>query len=256
MKNATECAKQLSALLKKITADVTVNQPAGDDPIAILVHSFLVWETSQAKAEPAYKAIVDSVVDFNELRVCMPQEILEMIGQRYTRGLDRCQRLRAVLRDIYMREHAVSLDRLKSQNKREVRKFLDSLSGMVPYVAARVMLLGFGGHAIPVDDQLRIQLIEAGCADVSAENSELASWLERQIKAADGVQAHYALQAWAEENAGKPTSTRKPAKKRTVKKKSTTRKVASDSSQSSGQSGAKKKKTTKARTKKKASKAS
>lgn len=247
MKNASQCAKRLSTLLKKI-ADAPVEQPeASQDPIEVLVYSFLLWESTQSKAAAAYKSIVESVVDFNDLRVCMPQEILEIIGPRYPRGLDRCQRIRAVLRDVYCREHAVNLDRLGSKNKRDVRKYLDSLEGIVPYVASRVMLIAFGAHAMPVDDQLRTQLIEAGAADTSAENAELSTWLERQIKASDAVTAHHALQAWVDEQATKPRSTRS----RAAGKKTTSRKAASSNG------AATKKKTTKkrAKTKKKLSKA-
>lgn len=215
MKNATQCAKRLSALLKKLPAVDAVEGPNGDDPITTVVFSFLLWESTTVKASAAYKSIFENVVDFNDLRVCMPQEIMELIGARYPRSLDRCQRLRAVLRDIYSREHCVSLDRVKNMGKRDARKYIESLEGIVPYVSARIMLLAFQTHAVPVDDQLRTNLIEAGAADTSAENAELSSWLERQIKATDGVAAHMALQAWVDDRFSKAAA---PAPVRTAKK--------------------------------------
>jgi endonuclease III len=222
VKNATQCAKRLTALVKKLDTSVTPEYPDSEDPIAVLIMSFLLWESTSAKALSAYQSISESVVDFNDLRVCMAHETMEIIGQRYPRSLDRCQRLRAVLRDIYAREHTVSLERLHALGKREVRKYLDSLEGIVPYVAARVMLLSFQTHAVPVDDQLRTQLIEAGAADTSTENDELAAWLERQIKASESVQVHHALQHWLDELASKPSKT---AKRTSKKKKTTTKKT-------------------------------
>lgn len=233
MKNATQCAKRLAALLKKLDTNQQSQLPDNDDPIAVLVQSFLMWEASTAKAIGAYENICSSVVDFNDLRVCMAHETVDIIGPRYPRALDRCQRLRAVLRDIYSREHAVNLDSLASMGKRDVRKYLESLEGMVPYVSARVLLLSFQAHAVPVDDQLRTQLIEAGAADTSVENEELATWLERQIKASDGESTHHALQAWIDEVGASPASS---SKKRTKKKKKTSTKSASN-----GRAGSRKK---------------
>lgn len=220
MKNATQCAKKLNALLKKLPDAQTPELPDGDDPIGVLVLSFLMWESTTAKAVAAYKNIIEHVVDHNDLRVCMPQEIVELIGQRYPRALDRSQRLRAVLRDIYSREHTVSLERLDSLGKREVRKYIESLEGIVPYVAARLALLSFQAHAVPVDDQLRTQLIDAGAADTSAENDDLSTWLERQVKASDAVETHHALQAWVDSGASK--SAGRTTKKKTSRKKAAT----------------------------------
>jgi len=201
VKNASLCAKKLNVLLKKIGPVTAPEFPCPSDPIATLVSSMLMWESTTDKAAAAYERLLEQVVDFNDLRVCMPHETLELIGPRYPRALDRCQRLRAVLRNIYLREHAVSLDRLLPAGKREIKKYVDTLEGIVPYAAARVLLLSFGTHVMPVDDQLRIQLIEAEVSDSSMEVPDLSSWMTNQIKAEDAVAAHHSLQAWADEMA-------------------------------------------------------
>ncbi len=198
MKNASVCSKKLSALLKKIGTVPVPEFPTADDPIAVLVMSMLLWESTTEKAMVAYQRLMEQMVDFNDLRVCMPHETLELIGPRYPRALDRCQRLRAVLRNIYLREHAVSLERVATTGKREIKKYIESLEGIVPYAAARVQLLSFDTHAIPVDDQLRIQLIEAEASDVSMENPDLSNWLVSQIMAEEGIEAHYRLQSWVD----------------------------------------------------------
>ena len=160
MKNAPVAAKKLSALLKKIgPSKAPANLPHGDDPIAVLVMSFLMWEATTDKAIAGYSRLFEQVVDFNDLRVSMPHETAEILGPRYPRVLDRCQRLRAVLRNIYLREHAMILNSLKDTGKRDARKYIESLEGIVPYVASRVLVLSFDTHAIPVDYQLRAQLI-------------------------------------------------------------------------------------------------
>ena len=75
-------------------------------------------------------------------------------GDRTVAGLDRFRRLRAVLRNVYLREHAVTLERLADAGKRDAKKYIDSLDGMVPYVAARVLLLCFDVHGVPVSTQV------------------------------------------------------------------------------------------------------
>jgi endonuclease III len=216
MKNAAQCSKKLNALLKKIGKGDPVEMPSPEDPVAVLVMSMLLWESTTDKALAAYARLMEQVVDFNDLRVCMPHETADIIGPRYPRVLDRCQRLRAVLRDLYLREHAVNLERLTGSGKRDAKKYIETLEGIVPYAAARTLLLSFETHAIPVDDQLRIQLIEAEASDSSMEIPELSSWLASQILAEDGIAAHAALQSWVDAI----TDGRKAGPRRTSARKS------------------------------------
>jgi hypothetical protein len=171
-----------------------------------------MWDASTEKALTAYGRLFESIIDFNELRVCMPHETAGYLGTRYPLATERSERLRAILRNIFLREHEVTLDPLHSATKREVKRYLESLEGMVPYIAGRVMLLCFEVHTIPVDELLRQQLIAASAVDETATVGEISSWLGRQIKARDGRQRHYDLQAWVDRTGGK-TSARSRRKK-------------------------------------------
>ena len=215
VKNASVAAKKFSALLKKIGPVAPPAFPSSDDPVGVLVMSMLLWESSTDKALAAYVRLMEQVVDFNDLRVCMPHETVEIIGPRYPRALDRAQRLRAVLRNVYLREHAMKLDRLPSTGKREIKKYIESLEGIVPYAASRVLLLSFDTHALPVDDQLRTHLIEAEVVDASIEIPELSTWLASQVKAGESAATHFALQSWIDDVA----DDRKTPAKKTVAKK-------------------------------------
>jgi endonuclease III len=198
VKDARRSATNFTRLLKKIGKSPATAPAETDDAVTVLVKSFLLWDATTGKATAAYKRLMERVVDFNDLRVSMPHEILECIGPRYPRALERCQRLRAALRHTYKREHAVSLERLGNMGKREVRKYLRSLDGIAPYVADRVMLLCFDTHCIPVDGRLRRALVKAAVCDDAVEVSELGSWLARHVKASDAAAIHQALQAWAD----------------------------------------------------------
>jgi len=206
---------KIPALLKRLrrayALAIDADAASPEDPLLELVRSFLLWEAPRSKAELAMKRVQQAVVDINELRVCFPEEIIAILGERYPRVEERAQRLRAVLNDIYIREHAVSLDKLKSAGKREARQYLDSLDGMPQFVAARVFLLALGGHAVPLDDRMIARLAAEGVLEPGAAVEKAASALERHVKAGEAAELHMLLQAWADDG---PASDRAPGRKK------------------------------------------
>jgi len=215
--NATACAKSLTKLLKSLPVREPNPELENMSAMDVLVESYLMWDANSDKARTGYDKLMAGLVDYNDLRVTLPHEIVEALGVRYPNVEERAQRLRATLRDIYMREHEVSLEPLHEQGKREVKKYLETLDGIPVYVASRTLLLGFDGHAIPVDDQLRDALIDEEAADASADVAELSNWLCRQIKASDALETLLKLQQWIDTG-------RRPKRRRTSSKKKTTRK--------------------------------
>jgi hypothetical protein len=78
---------------------------------------------------------------------------------------------------------------------------------MPVYVTASVMLLSFGGHAMPVDSKLVTLLADEGVVSPDTDPPSVESLLLRQIKAGDGFDAHLVLQAWSD--ASRRTSPKK-----------------------------------------------
>lgn len=218
MKNTSESARNLTKLLKKLPAPVEPEYPDWDDPIAIIVLAFMMAESTTSRAIRAYEKLKSTLVDFNELRVCMPDELAAIIGSTYPLGYERCDHLRSTLRDIFQREHATSLDRLADWNKRDIRQYVETLDGITPYVIGRLLLLGYDAHAVPVDEQLRQKLIAQGVCDEDADLAELTSWLTRQIKADDALDVHLQLQRWVERGSGR----RRAAPRSSAGRKTTT----------------------------------
>lgn len=196
-------AKKLSALLKSLRArygESAADQalegcPAESDPLLWqLVYGFMLWESSATRAVPANKKLHASVVDYNELRVCLPEELAGMIGDRYPRAPERVTRLRSTLNDLYRKEHAVSIAKLVDASKRDARLVLESLEGMPHFVAARLMLLALGGHAFPIDDRIHQALVSEGAAPEDLD--EASSWLERQFRVGEAAPAYALIEAW------------------------------------------------------------
>lgn len=221
--SATKQSDPLSDFLKTLdpgdTDSVTI-VAKDEDPIEELLWSMLLWECSVNKAERALKRIRNAIVDLNELRVCMPEEVVDLLGRGYPLAQERSLALLRSLHDVFNREHSVSLETVKRLPKREARKYLDALDGAPQFVCARVFLIAVGGHAMPLDNQMRSLLVEAGAIDESVDLAQAASLLERRVKASDALATHAALLARSHQGGGaggRSSGASKSSKKRSMK---------------------------------------
>lgn len=215
---APDPARKLKALLKTLGSQgPALHEPAQVFPglergVTELVFAFLLWEASHASAAGAARRLATELVDCNELRVCTPEDVASVLGPRYPRGLERAERLVASLNAVYSKEHEVSLAPVGAMPKREARAALDGLEGMVPFVAARLMLLVYGGHAFPVDERLGAYLAGQGVAP----EGDLAGWMERQCRAGELIEPYLLIERGCEgagSPKGKPSKPKRPAKR-------------------------------------------
>ena len=190
MKSGVANATKLKAVLKKTGIHEPVPaagnpDSAFDDPVAVLIFSFLLWEATTSQAKDAMQKLVDSTVDFNELRVCLPNEIVATIGIRYPRSVERAQRLKTTLHSIYLAQHSVSLEHLADLGKRETKAFIEGLKGIPSFVASRLLQRCYDVHTIPVDDRLVDLLVEHDVLSEPVEADVVCSWISRQVKSKD-----------------------------------------------------------------------
>jgi hypothetical protein len=209
---APDPAKKLGSLLKKLRAaygespsdSAGEGRPETADPLLWqLVYSFLAWESTPIKAASANKRLHAAVVDYNEMRVCLGDELAGIIGDRYPRAFERASRLRSTLNEIYRREHAVTLGSAAALPKREARQYLETLEGMPPYVAARMLLLAMNGHAFPLDDRLHQALKDEDAVPDDLSTQDASGWLERQFRAGEAATAYLLLELWSNDLAAK-----------------------------------------------------
>jgi 3-methyladenine DNA glycosylase/8-oxoguanine DNA glycosylase len=162
------------------------------------------------------------LVDNNDLRVSLPNEIGALIGPDYPQLNVRISRMRETLHEIYIREYDVTLDHLLGKNKKRVRTYLETLPGMTPYVVNQIMLLNFGFHAMPIDDFMLELFKKDQVVDPDAEVEEVCKYLEKVVKAGDSAPLHVAMRAWADVRfravAAASQRTRKTTRKKTTKK--------------------------------------
>lgn len=249
MSKAADPSKILTQLLKTLKSKhgdpaphALPEPPVDADPLLHqLVYSFMLWETTANQALTAHKRLLASVVDYNELRICLPDDIVDMLGDRFALVRERAVRMRAALNDIYEREHALSLEHLQQAGKREARSYLESLEGCPRFVSARVTLLELGGHAAPVDDRLHTLMIKQGLLAEDSTLDDAVNFLERKLRAADGVAPFLLLESWRESAGASPRKrdagalafsraettaalTPRPTARKTTTRKSATRK--------------------------------
>lgn len=199
MKHEPAQIKKLNSLMKRLKTRHKNPEYVQYEPTTQLIMAFLQADASRRKAEQAYDALMEHMVDNNELRVSHTREIVAILGEKYPRVYWRVERMRESLNEVYRREHDIKMVKATAMNKKEQKLYLDTLPGITPYAAACVMLLCFGGHAIPVDDKLSALLAREGAIDEGLAPADVETLLLRQFKAGEqSVEAHLLLQAWSD----------------------------------------------------------
>jgi len=170
-------------------------EPEGIDLVDLFVQSFLLWQAPSSDAVAALKRLKAAFFDWNDLRVSLTSDITDVIGHRYWRTTDRINRMRDAMNGIYRREHKVSLDRLRTLMKKDAVSYMETLPGMIPYVADRVLLVGVDFHSVPLEEFGLQMLVQSGAIPSGMSLSDAASWVTRHVKAEDARTAHRALTA-------------------------------------------------------------
>lgn len=203
MKNATKHAEELRSLFKKLLKEHKPEPREPMDPLKALVRGAMSFDVSDHRADEAMKAIEKEFVDLNELRVATDLEIQELLGQRYPAIERRVAMITQSLNNIFEREHTLNLDRLKTISKRDARAFLRELPDVHPFVEAYVMLYGFDGHAVPLDDQMLEFLRGEEIIDEQTNLEDSQRFVEHHIKHEESHNFFVALRAAAASEGGR-----------------------------------------------------
>ncbi len=210
MKNESSYVRKFASLFKKMPA--APDAPPQRDPVTQMVVAFLQWEATRKQGESAFRRIMESMVDNNDLRVSHAQQIAAIIGENYPRAEERVARMKDAMQEIYVREHAIHPQSIAEKSKKDIRAYFDSLPGMTSYVSACVLLLSYGAHVVPVDQKLANLLKAQSVVDASATVEQIEGFLERYFKSGEALDAHLRLQAWGDESTRRPAKPEKPKK--------------------------------------------
>lgn len=188
-----------SDLLCTATDFVPIRMEPRDPLLHEFVFSLLLWEASLTHAMRGMELIRESLADYNELRVCFPDDLSTIIGTRYPRSSERSERIIAALNGVFQREQSLTLESLQEMPKRDAREYLSTLAGVPPFVAARVTLVGLGGHAFPIDGLLMKYLVKEGVLVGNANHEQHMGRMERAVRAADSQRLYSMIEYWADQ---------------------------------------------------------
>ncbi|MCH2137755.1 MAG: hypothetical protein MK074_01725 [Phycisphaerales bacterium] len=211
MKNAAAYTKKITSVLKGLKKKADMPE-ADTDPIEVLVKSVLMWESTSDKADAMYAKLVAATVDWNDLRVCMPQEIAELAGDKSVEAMERATRLKMSMRSVYLRHHEVTLEPERTGRKREVKSFIEKLEGIPSSAAARLLSVCFDVPTIAVDSQVADLFKAKGALPEDATAEDLSSMLNKQVSPAQVLDTLAKLQAWVDGDHTKLQATRKKAR--------------------------------------------
>ena len=148
-----------------------------NDPLAILLTNYLLWESSPALAEEALARLSRVVVDVNELRVMLEGEVTEAIGDKYPFVEERARRLRATFNDVFRRQHRTSLDHLRNASRKDQRAYIEGLAEIPPFVAGRTLSVAFDLPAPFIDDTTMELLHQQDVVEPTATTLDVSQWI-------------------------------------------------------------------------------
>ncbi len=209
MKGPAGNASKLKSLIDKHAPAEAPPHPRwsdefADDPVNVFVHSILAWEAPLAQADAAFAKLSSRLFDWNDLRVCLVDETMEIVGPRYPNAFARLRILRNTLTTVYKRHHKVDLAHLESAGKREARSYLEGLPELPTFVAHRVLTLRFRHTLVPIDARILAKLQDAGVIHADASEADAASWITKEVASDRAVAACHALHAFADATPDKP----------------------------------------------------
>jgi len=190
MKNATRYEKKIKKLLTGLGAVRTPAAP--DDPIQVIVEAVMERNAGPNHFEKAMAMIDREFVDLNELRVAQPREIVELLSKSFPWAREKAEEVTTALNKIFQRANCLDVEYMEQMAKRALRRHLEKI-GLSPYAAARVVSRAFGGHAIPVDEDLAETLVMDGYVDPGASADEIQGFLERIVSQKDCLAAHVVM---------------------------------------------------------------
>ena len=203
-------AKTVLSRLKRIYG--APKRPAETDPIEQIVLAILARNEPLSKAQAILQRFRSYYVDFNELRVTQPGELVGYMGPNLPQALAKARRILSILKSIFDRENTVDLTFLQSKSKRELESYFSQIQGADNYLLASVILHCCGRQAFPLDEKMLATCKELGLAEGEVSLEGMQSYLERQLRSSESYAFCHLLKR---RSCQETTGAKKAAKKKT-----------------------------------------
>ena len=147
--NATP--RRVRAILRRLERRFgELSPPRASDPLDELILTVLSQHTSDVNADRAFTSLRTAFPTWGQV-VAAPEAALADAIRSGGLANTKAPRIQAILGEVYEREGAYDLSRLRDLADAEARAYLTSLPGIGPKTAAVVLSFALGRDAIPVD---------------------------------------------------------------------------------------------------------
>jgi hypothetical protein len=222
-------SKKYSAAIQKLYRSLKRKYPKAkkveyDNITESLVHGAVLEYINESTLRSAFKKFDDYFVDFNDMRVSRPEEIVEMLGEDGETARKAGVNVIRMLTSIFRKYNNVSLDSLKKVGKRQSRVILEKFDGMSSFSVDYCMLTALQGHAIPLTGKMIQYLRDNDLIHPAAERSDIEGFLTRQISASNAYEFYALLRRESESKrstGGKKKTATKAGSSETKTKKKT-----------------------------------
>jgi endonuclease III len=220
MKNSKKYAQGLQKLYRSLKQKSSkVKAVIYDDMIEVLVRALMLEYMTESATRSAFRRFNACFVDFNDMRVSRPDEIIEMLGNDNKEGRTVSANIIKVLDSVYLKYNTMSLESLKKTGKRPARAILEKFDGITLFCVDYIMLTALGGHAIPLTERMVALLREQKLVYPNADVQEIEGFLTRQISASNAYEFYSLLRHEAESKRRAKVKKKKTTKKKAAKKK-------------------------------------
>ncbi len=182
--NKQQALTQLVAGLKKHYDPA----PPRDLPVLEqLIYGVLREGATVELADLAFNNLTQRFFDWNEIRVSMPPEVAEVLGDLPDASV-KAERVIGILQEVFERFFAYKIDEIDKKGLKHAVRKLQEMKDVSDFTAAWVIQRSLGGHAIPLDAPSLRVLRRLGIIDDVSENLEsLRATLEHYIPKAKGT---------------------------------------------------------------------
>lgn len=209
MRKSREYAQRLQRLYRGLKREHAKIEPVTyDDPVDALIYGVISEKMSASAAEAAMRAIRRTFVNWNDLRVSRPEEIVEMLGHDTPASRDMALLLTAALRAVFDLHHTVSLQALKKLGKRPARQAIERLGDLSRFSVNYCMLTSLQAHAVPLTEPMLGYLRQHKIVDAQADEEDIEGFLTRQVSAKNAYEFYALLREECERY--KPAARRLP----------------------------------------------
>jgi len=227
MKNSSEYVTRINKLYNRIVREGGAAPPDSRELMEEFVLACLCEYTSQQQAEKILTRLMHEFVDFNEMRVCRPGEIIDVIHTLVPQAEKIRENIILLLKGLFDHTDTLSLDELQDKGKKDAKHFIEKLEGGSPFVTARILLRGLGVHAFPVSEAIVNMLKQEDGVDPQSDLAAVQAFLERNVSAGKTLKMYSAFQHYADHynsaSSDEKKSQKKPKAEKAVKARKTTK---------------------------------